>query len=93
MPVIEAAPLGAHARTNRQRKRKEPDVVDERTARLQKRMVGHIAVEPCPLNILLLPCPDIIDCRVSQSKGFDARRVVPVSPLNLIPCKSRTALS
>ena len=40
MPAIESPPPGAHARASRQRKRKEPEVVDERTARLQKRMVS-----------------------------------------------------
>lgn len=39
MPEIEVPVAGVHSRAGRQRKRKEPEVVDERTARLQKRMV------------------------------------------------------
>lgn len=43
MPEIEVPTAGVHSRAGRQRKRKEPEVVDERTARLQKRMVTVFA--------------------------------------------------
>ena len=47
MPEIEVPVAGVHSRAGRQRKRKEPEVVDERTARLQKRMVCLSSQQPC----------------------------------------------
>lgn len=72
MPEIEVPVAGVHSRAGRQRKRKEPEVVDERTARLQKRMVNA----NCSHEIKYLPQGDVKeefwDCLKLQRRMRDA---------------------
>lgn len=80
MPAIEIPTAGAHSRVSRQRKRKEPEIVDERTARLQKRMVSTFIGRMYYVNTCVLLCL----CS-QQSRG----RILDVSASFVVQVKNR----